>query len=222
MPALGAIGRAYASTPYTAEATTLLSGGVTTYYAPQYAPAGGSAGGGIAGDGFTLTDADGVVRLRTASRTRQVSGETQVNGTPTAQRVTVSYNGGVVRETVSTPALVLRDLVAGSYEITVHGNGAKRTETWGPTAVGSPGVMTLTGSLAACSSGVAYSSGLTVAGGWGDPVWDIVGSLPTGLGFSTSTGLITGTTTATGTYGLDIGASKEGIRRWKRVTLTVT
>jgi hypothetical protein len=65
--------------------------------------------------------------------------------------------------------------------------------------------MSFSGSLALSGINVAYSSGLTLAGGAGPYLWSIsVGTLPVGLGINSTTGLITGTPTVGGTSNFTI------------------
>lgn len=165
--------------------------------------------------------ADGA-RERMTGWARQVNGQTQINGVATNQNVTILRGGAPLRVYRSNPNIIVDDLPAGAYEVLVDGQGSKRSETWGPTSVSAPARLALSGSLSACSSGVAYSSGLTASGGYGTKTWDITGALPSGLSFNTSTGLITGTTSSTGTYKVTIGvAVPDGYRVFKDVTLTV-
>lgn len=157
--------------------------------------------------------------------TVQLNATTQVDGANTPLRKALLYQGRVVRELSGNTDDVLLDMEVGAeYELLVLGGGAKRSEVWGPTAIPAPVPFELSGSLAACSSGVAYSSGLTATGGNGTKTWDISGqALPTGLSFSTSSGLITGTTTVTGTTLHTIGVyDGNGLRRWKDVVLVVS
>lgn len=228
MAALGSVGKRWFLDTHSPEAyarftnVTNASDGVRlrTY-------ANTSAGGVAAGSGFFLFGKSVIssvagARERVGGWSRQVNGQTQINGVATNQPVTIMANGQPVRVYQSNPNLIVEDLPAGTYEVVVHGNGSKRTETWGPTSVSAPSRLELSGSLAACSSGVAYSDGLDASGGYGTKTWDITGSLPSGLSFSTSTGLITGTTSSTGTYKLTIGVSvPDGYRVFKNVTLTV-
>lgn len=200
------------------------------YYLPSsrvYASNGGHAS--LDGGRGLLYILEGVIAQNEAGRPgepRQISGETQFDGTPTSAWVVISRNGIPIKIRRATPEFIVNDeLIPGlDYEISVFGAGAQRTETWGPSSVAAVTRRALSGSLAACTASVAYSSGLTVTGGWGPVTWDIYGALPSGLSFNTSTGVISGTTAAAGTYGLDIGVTGDldGHRLWKRVSLVVT
>lgn len=229
MAALGNIGFSISDRLEIAEGASILSFGVAgvspMFAVPQRRNNGGVAARGLLdfSDYSSARSYLGEYCRRQESRTRQVYGETQLNGTPASLRVLVTSNGAVLDSIKSSPELVISDLNENMpYEITVFGAGSQRTETWGVSSVDAGGVMELSGTLLACTASVAYSSGLTVTGGFGDVVWDLWGSLPTGLGFNPTTGLITGTTTEVGTYRFDIGVTREGVRRWKNVTLVVT
>lgn len=159
--------------------------------------------------------------------TQQLSAVKQVDGVNTARRALFLLNGVAARMlSAETANILLKEfpLATGNYELMVHGHGSKRSEVWGPSSIARSYPLRLYGTLAACSSGVAYSSGLSVEGGNPTIVWDISGqALPTGLSFSTSTGVISGTTVVTGTTLHTIGVvDGDGYRRWKDVTLTVS
>jgi len=67
--------------------------------------------------------------------------------------------------------------------------------------------VSLSGTLASATVGVAYSSGLTASGGKAPLVWSIsAGVLPTGLSISSSTGVISGTPTTGGTSNVTVRA----------------
>jgi hypothetical protein len=230
MADLGVIGRypvPLSANSSVAQASSLLDaeGNVKVYPAPITGRHGGFAGlHGIASWCHVRNsrDSTGVLNYRYTSATRQVYGETQLNGTPAVRYVLASCNAVPLMRVQSTPDLIIYDLPPASVELSVFGGPTRRTETWGEVLVPLPSHMTLTGSLDPCTASVAYSSGLTAAGGFGAATWDLYGSLPSGLGFDPATGIISGTTAATGTYGLDIGVTREGVRLWKRVTLVVT
>ena len=69
---------------------------------------------------------------------------------------------------------------------------------------------------------VAYSDTLTATGGDGSYTWSVtVGSLPTGLSLTTSTGLISGTPTGSGsTFTVEV-ASGDGQTDTQQLTITV-
>jgi Putative Ig domain len=219
MAALGAIGRQYSDSNIDLCDTDLRAGTRETLL--TRAPISPATDHGLR-FGVHITRPVEGYREAALGNSRQINGETQVDGVSASTPVLVLYKGGVVRETKG-PTVAFESLPGASYEVVVHGNSTKRSESWGPTTVANPSRLVVTGSLAACSSGVAYSSGLTASGGYGAKTWDISGALPSGLSFSTSTGLITGTTAVAGTYKLCIGVTvPDNYRVFKNVTLTVT
>jgi len=164
----------------------------------------------------------GLVQDPNKGKNKPITGTTALNSTNTPLALNVMYKGGLVKQIQSTPDVLIRELVPGDYEITVYGDGTKRSETWGYDTVDDTYRLALSGTLDPCSSGVGYASGLTRVGGYSPWVWDIWNPLPTGLSFSTSTGEISGSTTQTGTYKLTIGVrTDDGYRVYKDVTLTV-
>ena len=163
--------------------------------------------------------------IRNPGRTIQINGVTQVNGADTPRRKAILYKGHVHQQiSGATEDVFFDNLVGNDYELVVFGDGARRSEVWGPTTIPAPTPMELSGSLAACTASVAYSSGLTLTGGNGTKTWYISGqALPAGLGFSTSTGVISGTTAVTGTTLHTIGVRDgNNVLRWKDVTLVVS
>ena len=61
--------------------------------------------------------------------------------------------------------------------------------------------------LPATTQNIAYSQSVTALGGTAPYTYALVGTLPTGLSLNTSTGAITGTPTAAGTFNFSINAS---------------
>src|SRR4029450_10454962 len=62
-------------------------------------------------------------------------------------------------------------------------------------------------SLPATTQNIAYSQTVTASNGTAPYTYALVGSLPTGLSLNASTGAITGTPTAAGTFNFTINAS---------------
>ena len=70
------------------------------------------------------------------------------------------------------------------------------------------GLAITTSSLPNGTTGVAYSATLAAAGGTGPYTWSILsGLLPTGLGLGTTTGIISGTPSTSGTYNVTMTVS---------------
>jgi hypothetical protein len=66
--------------------------------------------------------------------------------------------------------------------------------------------LTIAGTFPAANQGVSYSStALSASGGFGTNVWSVAsGSLPTGLSLNSSTGALTGTPSAAGTFNFTV------------------
>ena len=74
-----------------------------------------------------------------------------------------------------------------------------------------PAVSILTSSLPPATSGVAYSQTLSATGGFGGYTWSLItGTLPAGLTLNSSTGVISGTTTAIGVVNVTFRATDTG------------
>jgi hypothetical protein len=165
-------------------------------------------------------------RQKRRSWRRQIVGETQLNGTPANLRYTLFKDGVPLGTAQSNTNIDLFSLPDGSYEVWIHGNGTKRSETWGPTAINNLAPLEISGTLAACTAGVPYSSGLTATGGKLPLTWGHTGVLPNGLSLNTSTGVISGTATGSpiiGSYKLCITVmTDDGVRYFKDVILVVS
>jgi hypothetical protein len=72
--------------------------------------------------------------------------------------------------------------------------------------VGSGPSVTIQGAPPAGQNGVAYTAQFTVTGGTAPYRWSFTGSLPPGLNLEPSTGLVSGTPTATGTFNFTLRA----------------
>lgn len=189
----------------------------------------GGCSAGKVGVGATLINAydePGRPRQKRKSWRRQIVGETQLNGTPANLRYTLFKNGAPLGTAQSSTNIDLYSLPSGSYQVWIHGNGTKRSETWGPTTINNLAPLEISGTLAACTAGVPYSSGLTSTGGKLPLTWGHTGTLPTGLSLNTSTGVISGTATGSpivGSYKLCISVtSGDGVRLYKDVILVVS
>ena len=106
-------------------------------------------------------------------------------------------------------------IVAASVTVQVtDANARTASQTGTITIVGAP---VLGGSLAAGELTAPYSSGFTVSKGVGPFVWSLTsGTLPAGLSFSTSTGLITGSPTVTGNFPIIVRVTDVNARTTSR------
>lgn len=74
-----------------------------------------------------------------------------------------------------------------------------------PSSSSSPANVKVSGNLPAAQTGVAYSGAVTVTGGSGPYTFSLSwGSLPAGLTLNTSTGVISGTASQSGTFGFGV------------------
>jgi hypothetical protein len=119
----------------------------------------------------------------------------------------------------STGAVTGTPTASGSFSIKV-------TDSLGGTATGC--VITITPSISmTCSAtntgevGVPFSSGpITVTGGVPPYTFSIVGTLPAGLTLNTSTGAVTGTPTASGSFSIKVTDSLGGTATGCVITIT--
>ncbi len=172
----------------------------------------------------TVTDVNGAAASETTSITVIAApavaftpppGEVGVAYTaqPTASGGTSPYTWTVSAGTLpaglaidpGTGAITGTPTAASAASVTIRATdavGGTATQARTITIVLAP---TLTGTLPAGQLSVPYSSGFTVNDGIGPFVWSISsGTLPAGLSISTSTGLITGTATATGSFPITV------------------
>ncbi|MGH9440940.1 MAG: beta strand repeat-containing protein [Thermoanaerobaculia bacterium] len=111
----------------------------------------------------------------------------------------------------STGVLSGTPTVKGTFPITVTATDSNGCQGTGATYTLVVACQTITvgpSSIPSGTSGVAYSSTFTQAGGVGTITWSETGSLPTGtLALNPSTGVLSGTPTQTGTFPITVTAT---------------
>jgi len=131
-------------------------------------------------------------------------------------------------------ATVSATLTAGSYTVVVSGTGKGSASVDGYSAYGSLGAYTLTGTISGVSQVPSITSSALSSTKVGSAFsYQIVatnaptgytlvsGTLPTGIAFNATSGLISGTATATGTFPLVLNA-RNGIGTGSSFTMTLT
>lgn len=170
---------------------------------------------------YTLRVTDGIGRTADVSDSVDIVGALTLTGTLAKPTVGVAYSSAFTRGggqapyvfqltgtlpaglsfNTSTGTISGTPTTTASQALTVQvadnlGNSASANQTL---TVANP--PSLSGTLPASVNGQAYSAGLTLSGGHTPFVWSILsGALPNGLAINTSTGLITGTCSAAGTF----------------------
>jgi uncharacterized protein YjdB len=101
---------------------------------------------------------------------------------------------------------------------TINGISGSQTLT-----VGLAPLSITTTSLPSGALGMAYSTTLAAAGGSAPYTWSLsAGSLPTGLSLNATTGLISGTPTATGTFAVTVKVTDSGAGETSKQSVTQT
>ncbi len=125
-----------------------------------------------------------------------------------------------------TGAITGTPSTVGAASVTVQATDSKGGIATQATTITIVATPTLTGTLAAGELTAPYSSGFTVNDGIGPFTWSIdisSGTLPEGLTINASTGLITGTPTATGSFPITVQVTDvNNFTATRTGTLTVT
>jgi len=128
---------------------------------------------------------------------------------PTSMVDSSTLAASVQSSSIATPGVVA---------LTVHSKQTGKDSNSVPVMVSLPGNTTTanvpaitTTSLPSATVGTAYSSGLSASGGTPGYTWNITsGQLPVGLTLATSSGAISGTPTASGTFSFGVTVSDSG------------
>jgi hypothetical protein len=117
--------------------------------------------------------------------------------------------GGIYLD-AATPALAGAAVLAGDYTITVQVTDVAGTSVSGLLSMhvnrAIPPVSIVTGGLNTVTATVPSAQALEAAGGLGSYTWTVSGALPAGITLD-PTGVLAGTTSATGTYSLTVTVS---------------
>ena len=164
---------------------------------------------GATGTGCTITISPPISVTCSATSTGEVgvpfnSGPITVTGgvAPYTFSIVGTLPAGLTLNT-STGAVTGTPTAAGTFSIQV-------TDSLGATGTGctitiSPPISVTCSGTTAGTVGVAFNSGpITVTGGVAPYTFSIVGTLPAGLTLNTSTGAVTGTPTATGSFSIQV------------------
>ena len=175
-----------------------------------------------------VTDAKGVVATTTCSITIKPAPLSVCCAAVTTGEVGVAFNSGPITVTggtapytysivgtlpagltlnASTGAVTGTPTASGTFQVKVtDANGATGTSC----AITINAAISVTcAAVNAGTIGVIFNSGpITVTGGTGPYTYSIVGTLPAGLTLNTSTGAVTGTPTASGTFSVKVTDAK--------------
>ena len=140
--------------------------------------------------------------------------------------ITLSESGSLpagLTFTASTGTLSGTPTASGTFNLSVTAtDSVGDTATQAYTLTINPALSLSPGSLPASTVGVAYSQQITVSGGTGSITFSESGSLPAGLTFTASTGTLSGTPTASGTFNLSVTATDSvGDTTSKSYSLTI-
>jgi hypothetical protein len=131
----------------------------------------------------------------------------------------VTVAGGFTTSTNNLGSYQLTTLPVGTYDVTASASGYQSQRVTGVAISDgttstqnyslNPGPLSIaTSSLPGGVTGILYNQTLTAIGGFIPHIWSIAsGTLPTSMTLNSSTGVISGTTTAAGTYSFTVQVS---------------
>src|SRR5205085_7924499 len=100
----------------------------------------------------------------------------------------------------------------GSFPITVtvtDGNGCTGTGAVYNLNITCPTITVTNPVNASGTAGVAFSEQFTQTGGVGTIAWSVIGTLPAGITMNSATGVLSGTTNATGSFPITVRATNQ-------------
>jgi choice-of-anchor A domain-containing protein len=216
------------SAPYTFSVSGTLPAGLSLN-----ASTGAVTGTPTAAGSFSIkvTDANGITATGTCAITI-VAGPSLSCSSVTSGEVGVAFNSGAMTVTGGSapytfsvsgtlPAGLSLNALTGAVTGTPTASGSfsiKVTDKNGITATGTCAITIVAGPSLSCSSvtsgevGVAFNSGaMTVTGGSAPYTFSVSGTLPAGLSLNASTGAVTGTPTASGSFSIKVTDAKGAI-----------
>jgi choice-of-anchor A domain-containing protein len=209
------------TSPYTFSVVGTLPAGLTLN-----ASNGAVTGTATAAGSFTIkvVDSNGVAATGTCLITI-IAGPSLSCSSVTSGEVGVAFNSGAMTVTGGTspytfsvvgtlPAGLSLNASTGAVTGTATAAGSfsiKVVDSKGASATGTCLITIIAGPSLSCSSvtsgevGVAFNSGaMTVTGGTSPYTFSVVGTLPAGLSLNASTGAVTGTATAAGSFSIKV------------------
>jgi hypothetical protein len=132
-----------------------------------------------------------------------------------ASRMVAAVSGGVLVTSVTfnSPTQVTLNISTvgtptGAKSVTLtNPDGQSRTGVGILTVGGCPIVAVNPANIPSGTTGSPYSQTFTQSGGSGTVTWSLSGTLPTGMSFDTTTGVLSGTPTQTGTFSITVTAT---------------
>ena len=207
--------------PYTFSVVGTLPAGLTLNTSTGAVTGTPTAAGSFS---IKVVDANGVAATGTCAITI-IAGPVATCSSVTSGEVGVAFNSGAMTVTGGTapytfsvvgtlPAGLTLNTSTGAVTGTPTASGSfsiKVVDANGVAATGTCAITIIAGPVATCSSvtsgevGVAFNSGaMTVTGGTAPYTFSVVGTLPAGLTLNTSTGAVTGTPTAAGSFSIKV------------------
>jgi len=227
------------TSPYTFSIVGTLPAGLTLNTSTGAVTGTPTAAGSFS---IQVKDANGVVGNATCPVTIIAGPQVTCSATATSGEVGTAFNSPAVTVTggtspytfsivgtlpagltlnTATGAVTGTPTAAGSFSIQVKdANGVVGNATC-PITIGSMPQVTCSATSAG-QTGVAFNSGaITVTGGTSPYTFSIVGTLPAGLTLNTSTGAVTGTPTAAGTFSIQV-TDAEGVAGKGSCSITIS